>query len=110
MKLPRHERATVERSKIVDYLLAHEDKSGKAGFFAGFGFTRRHWRVFAALLLRHAAENEVARVADSVFGVKYVIEGPLATPDGRNPQIRSVWIIDRGEVRPRLVTAYPLKR
>lgn len=110
MKLPRHEQAVVERSKIVGYLLAHEDNSGKAGFFTRFGFTQSHWRVFAALLLRHAAQNEVERVEESAFGVKYVIEGPLITPDGRNPQIRSVWIIDRGEVRPRLVTAYPLKR
>ena len=57
MRLPRHERAIVERSKIVDYLLAHEDNSGKAGFFTRFGFTRSHWRVFAALMLRHVAQN-----------------------------------------------------
>lgn len=39
---------------------------------------------------------------------QFFLEGELQTPDQRNPQIRSVWKIERGETIPLLVTAYPL--
>jgi hypothetical protein len=43
------------------------------------------------------------------FGPRYEVEGKLHAPDGRSPLIRSVWQLDRGEVAPRLITAYPLE-
>ena len=45
----------------------------------------------------------------SSFGVKYVIDGPLQTPDGRNPSVRAIWFVETGEKQPRFVTAYLLK-
>lgn len=39
-------------------------------------------------------------------GVKYVVEGALPSPDGRNPRVRSVWMIDGGRSYPRLISAY----
>lgn len=33
----------------------------------------------------------------------------MLTPDGRLPQVRSVWIVDSGKEVARLVTAYPLE-
>jgi len=68
------------------------------------------WEELAQALLRHAVELEVMRVNKSRHGTKYVIQGRLATPDGRNPVVRSVWIIEKGEIGARLVTAYPVKR
>ncbi|MFW6193616.1 MAG: DUF6883 domain-containing protein [Gemmatimonadota bacterium] len=40
-------------------------------------------------------------------GMKYVVDGELTTPDGRTARIRTVWIAQPGNPRPRLVTAYP---
>lgn len=36
-----------------------------------------------------------------------ICEGELETPSGRRLGVRTIWIIDRGQERPRLVTAYP---
>ena len=44
---------------------------------------------------------------ESRFGTKYEIEGPLKTPDERNPRIWTVWQIDKDRLAPRLITAYP---
>jgi hypothetical protein len=44
---------------------------------------------------------------DSIHGEKYIVEGTIATPVGRVVRVRTVWIIDRGETVPRLVTAFP---
>ena len=63
----------------------------------------------AEALKHHASSNEVIKVEERPpFGVHYVIEGSLITPDGRNPDVRVVWIIDDGDDTPRLVSAYPL--
>ena len=42
-------------------------------------------------------------------GIKYEVECSLATPDGRNPCIRTVWI-SQAEQPPRLITAHPLPK
>lgn len=97
--------------KIVAYLLSltHEGGRSKAIFFTGFGFTAARWEEFADALKQHAGANEVAETEDTDFGVTYVVIGPIATPDGRNPVVRVVWFIETGETFPRLVTAYPQK-
>ncbi len=52
--------------------------------------------------------DEIAREELSPFGIRYVIEGPLNSPDGRSPLVRTVWFIESSEDMPRLITAYPL--
>jgi hypothetical protein len=110
MNLPFLERAVVEQTKIVDYLLAfdHPEGASKAEFFGRFGFTVEKWQVLANALLIHARTNTVSSVSSSEFGTKYRIDGPILCRDGRAPSIRAVWIIDEGSNFPRLVTAYPL--
>jgi hypothetical protein len=112
MKLPNLNTATVPQAKITQYLLSstHESGKGKAGFFTHFGFSVEEWHELAKALLQHAAENEVAKVEDSPFGRRYVIEGEVPTPDRRTPMVRAVWFIDNEQEVPRFVTAYPLKR
>ena len=109
MNLPNAEIAHVERNKIVAYLLApdHPEGAGKAEFFAHFGFTLDSWEVLAEALLVHARTHPVSAVSETQYGTKYRIEGPVVCPNGRNPSIRTVWIVDRGSDTPRLVTAYP---
>jgi hypothetical protein len=110
MKLPQYDRALVPREKITDYLLSetHLDGRHKARFFTLFGFVAESWEILAEALRQHAAAHEVARVEDSPFGMRYVVEGIITTPAGRTPLVRSVWFVRHGEETPRFVTAYPL--
>jgi len=55
----------------------------------------------------HGTTNPVTNTQDSRFGTKYTVEGPLTTPDGGRPEVRTVWFVSRGAAWPRLVTAYP---
>jgi hypothetical protein len=59
-------------------------------------------------LLSHAITYDVKQTMPNPHGIKYIIEGALQTPDGRNPQVRTVWIIENKQDRARFVTAYPL--
>jgi hypothetical protein len=109
LKLPNPEKALVEPRKITAYLLSEENSGGKSAFFVAFGFNLAQPEELEQALLAHAAAHEVARVSETSHGIKYIIDGKMQTPDRRSPQVRSVWIVDKGKEAPRLVTAYPLE-
>ena len=110
-RLPNAEEAYTDEAKVAGYLLdpEHPRNEGKAGFFFRHGFTGEAWEVLTEALLRHAREGELAETRRNPYGAKYVVEGPIASPDGRDPKVRSVWIVESGtgSPAPRLVTAYP---
>lgn len=108
-KLPNADKAMVESAKLTEYLLslAHRDGMGKAKFFMLFGFTRAKPDELESSLLKHGLTQPVVEVKTTEHGVKYVLECAVPSPDGRNPCIRSVWIVDAGKIVPRLVTAFP---
>ena len=54
-----------------------------------------------------AQTQEVSETNISPHGKKYIIYESLQTPIGRLVEVRTVWIIDKGQSRPRFVTAYP---
>ena len=109
MKIPNPNEAYVAREKITRYLLNHNHPEGesKADFFSRFGFRVENWSSLAEALRIHGANNDVVEVTETEWGTEYVVEGILETPDRRNPQVRVVWIVDRGRDVPRLITAYP---
>jgi hypothetical protein len=111
MNLPNAELAFIEPRKIKNYLLnlKHPDGGAKAAFFLRFGFEASQPEAMMLALLAHARAHKVTRLQNSELGTSYVIEGPLQTPDGRNPNVRTVWLIETGETAPRLLTAIPLK-
>ena len=111
MKLPNLEHAIVPEAKVTGCLLSHTHREGrhKAEFFVRFGFRAARWQELAVALLNHAREYDVVREESSPFGIRYLIEGALTAPDGRQPSVRTVWFIYTGEDIPRFVTAYPLK-
>ena len=112
MKLPNYENAVISETKVTGYLLStkHRDGRSKAEFFTRLGFSSDAWEDLVKALLRHANENEVAKIEDSPFGTRYIIDGMLLAPDGREALVRSVWFIETGEQIPKFVTAYPLQR
>ena len=112
MKLPNAHLATVPEQKVTLYLLnpTHPVGGSKAAFFLRFGFTVAEWHVLAEVLLRHARENEVAESEQTRYGTRYVVDGPLIAPNGRNLNVRSAWYINPGADVPRFVTAHPLPK
>lgn len=88
--------------KIIARVAARRTSFGNLAFGGG-------WKQFAEALRNHALEHEVRHRTESDYGTRYVIEGVLYTPDGRNPLVRTVWIVDDDATAPRLVTAYPIE-
>ncbi len=109
MRLPYAEQAVVHPNKLNDYLLSltHPEGRAKARFFVSYGFTADDPAKLSSSLRQHALGNEASLSKDNKFGRLFLVEGPLVTPDGRNPSLRSVWIIEPESTTPRLITAYP---
>lgn len=106
--LPAAANVSVEAAKVRDYLLntGHPLNGGKAAFFAAFGFVIDRWEILREALRMHPLANEVIDSQQSVHGTKFAVRCSIATPDGRDPCITTVWIVDRNQP-PRLITAYP---
>jgi hypothetical protein len=99
----------IEEKKILDYSLSENHASGqcKAKFFFEFGFYIEQWQIFLYALRVHGASHEIVDTIETEYGTKYIVDGSLKTPDGRNPYVRTVWQIDKGNDYPRFITAYP---
>jgi hypothetical protein len=111
-RLPDADLAFVEPAKLTDYLLNLDHPIGgdKAVFLSRFGFRRDAWRVLESALLLHAREGHVVDERQTVYGHHFTVEGRLRTPDGRNPIVRTAWMVALGERQPRFVTAHPGRR
>jgi len=110
MKLPNRENAYTPSHKLNDYLLSKTHPVGrwKARFFCALGFDERNVDMLEQRLIAIAHSEDVKDVISSAYDTKYVIEGSFQTPAGSLVRMRTVWIIDVGQDRPRLVTAYPV--
>ncbi len=111
MKLPNAERAYIPLPKLTDYLLSETHAIGraKAAFFYKIGFTRERAEDLRVALLGLARTGDVTDVVETLYGMKYVVDGELHAPMGESIKIRTVWIVEKGEEWPRFVTAYAQK-
>lgn len=50
---------------------------------------------------------DVDIVKETPYGTRYEVRAALVTPVGRQLFTRSIWQIDRGTDRPRLITLFP---
>jgi hypothetical protein len=109
MIIPNADRATIEATKIRDYLLSATHPVGrfKAAFFSGLGYSRDNWERLRDDLLTLVRTAPAVPGKPGTFGETYQLDGMLTGPLGRSVEVRSVWIIHATEDTPRFVTAFP---
>ena len=109
MRLPNAELARIDREKLTSYLLSftHPVGRSKARFFGELGFAESNVEELEEALLSIAQSGEVVETLSSEYGRKYVVDGTIRGSAGIDAHLRTIWIIESGESRPRFVTAYP---
>ena len=112
MYLPNAEHASIERERVVSFLLnvGHLYSGSRARTFRQFGYNEESVTQFEDDLLSVARLEEVAQVRQVAEAMRYTIDGVLTTPSGRPLTVRTVWEIRRGTDHPRLLTAFPRSR
>ncbi len=110
MNLPGSQDAVIEEKKLTDYLLSevHPVGKSKARYFRALGYREMNADLLKEGFKGIANSNQVREAINTPFGMKYVIDGRLNTPIGIVAWVRTVWIIESGELFPRFVTAYPI--
>lgn len=100
----------IEERKVLDYLLSRSHPVGrfKARVFAALGFETKNVKAFIEELRRIAATDEVSELVETPFGRKYEVPGNLKGPLGELAVV-TVWFLERGQERARLVTVRPRK-
>jgi hypothetical protein len=109
MQLPNRARAYIPPSKLTEYLLSETHAVGrsKAKFFRQCGYDETRVTALERDLLSVARTGTLVMVDRSPYGTKYVVDGIVEAPNGAMIEVRTVWIIDADNTRPRFVTAYP---
>ncbi|MFD1467802.1 DUF6883 domain-containing protein [Hymenobacter caeli] len=102
----------VAPNKVQDYLLNPDHPIGgaKARFFLGIGYSREHYEQLIADLIEHGHTRPVTEEKDSPYGVKFVVDGPLLAPNGREYPLRTVWMEQSPGTFVLLITAHLLDR
>ena len=109
MLLPNREKAYVPRAKLRDYLLSGSHAVGKtkAKYFQSIGYDQQNIEELADSLLMIAKSQDVNQEVASPYGAKYIIQREILAPTGDKARIRTVWVVEVHDDRPRFVTAYP---
>lgn len=110
MRIPNTDRAVISHQKLVDYLLnlGHRRGAAKARLLLALGYDRQSPARLEADLREQHLTQDIESVRRNDFGEQYTIAADILTPNGQVRRFRSVWQIDLGDTRPRLITMVPL--
>ena len=109
MKLPNRSKAYIPANKIIGYLLSqtHAIGKSKARYFRSLGFDETNSAELEQGLFTIAQTESIKETRANPHGIKYVIDGFIKTPKGAMIGVRTIWIIETSDSKPRFVTAYP---
>ena len=89
IRLPRD--ATIDDTKLTDYLLVERPWDDKSGYLRRAGFEQANWTDLRAAIRRLADDVDAIENGSSEYGTFYRIEGPLTGPDGSLPVV-CIWM------------------
>jgi hypothetical protein len=108
MKMPNPDQAIVDIRKLRDYCLSPEHPRGrhKARVFAAtLGLTANDADELRRALLAAAYSDTAVLAEGDHYGQRYLLDFAMITGRGR-AEVRSCWIVRRGENFPRLTSCY----
>jgi hypothetical protein len=107
-RLPRADRAVVDREKLEGYLLnpQHEVGRHKARVFtSALGIRQRDWHYLRDRLLAAVVDAPVSGVRETSWGSLYEVVLAVEGLNGQTRRLMTVWSVE-GDEPPRLVTAF----
>lgn len=110
MGLHNSNKVIIPREKLIDYILSEIHSTGKfkAKYFRNIGFNETNIHLFEKALRQIAKSEEVKDEIISEYGTKYIVDGKIHSPTKQTVRVTTVWIIEKGQNRPRFVTVYPV--
>jgi len=110
--LPNVKEAVLTEKKFTGYFLdpTHPTGGHKAIVFEKvLGYNKSNWRELRSKIQQGILKyRRIERLGNS-YGQKFEVRMIIKGPTGRCAKVKTGWIIDEGEVNPRIVSAYIYK-
>ena len=108
-RLPNFQRAIIVADKLKNYLLHPEKGKGKAAFFRSLGYRMQNFRRLKADI-QTGLKNNNAHLREKVnpYGHKAYSVNMVLGID-KKARVVTGWQIDKGDNKPRFITAMPAK-
>ncbi len=108
MKLPAGDEAPVDITKLRDFCLNPHHPRGRHKakvLVSSLGLKAGDAEFLRDALIRAARENDAIAGESDLYGHRYILDFDLVRGD-RRAEVRSMWIVLRGEGIPRLTTCF----
>ncbi len=106
MRIPSD--ATIDDTKLTNYLLVQRQWDDKSGYLRGAGFELKNWPDLRTAIRRLADTVDAVEDGSNEYGTFYRVEGMLEGPTG-NLQVVCIWMKRAIEGRFYFVTLKPSK-
>lgn len=107
-RLPNYRSAVVLNAKVKNYLLNPNKSNGKWKFFRGLGYTMKNSKRLERDIRDGLSKNKALKFAPNKYGnTAYQVEMQLGVGD--KSDVVTAWQIDKGDNKPRFITAYKQK-
>ena len=108
-RLPNYQRAVIVAEKLKNYLLSPMNGKGKAAFFASLGYRMQNFRRLKSDIQK-GLKNNKAHIEEkrSKYGNKAYSVNMVLGIEKKAKKV-TAWQIDKGDNRPRFITAYLAK-
>jgi hypothetical protein len=106
MKIPNAENAIFDIGKLRDYCLNSVHGKGKCKarvFVSALGVKQADALWLRGEILRRLPFAAAVQQIEDVWGVRYAVDMEI-THNAKSAMVRTIWIILRGDYRPRFVT------
>jgi hypothetical protein len=106
MRIPNAENAILDIGKLRDYCLNSVHTKGKDKarvFVSALGIKQTDAPWLRAEILRRLTSAEAVQQIEDDWGIRYAVEMEI-THNAKSAMVRTIWIILRGDNRPRFVT------
>jgi hypothetical protein len=106
MRIPNAENAVLDIGKLRGYCLnsAHSKGKDKARvFMSALGVRQADALWLRAEILRRLPSAAAVPQIEDVWGIRYAVDMEI-THNAKSAMVRTIWIILRGDDRPRFVT------
>ena len=107
MRIPSD--ATIDDTKLTDYLLVQRPWDDKSGYLRRAGFELKNWTDLRAAIRRLADAVDAVEDRSNEYGTFYRVEGMLEGPTG-NLQVLCIWMKQAIDGTFRFVTLKPSGR
>ena len=100
---------TIGVEKLTQYLLVQKSRNDKSKFLEQAGYTLTNWEILETDLRSLFMNGIIIFEEETEYGKIYSVSSKLIGPNGKELEIKTIWMRDEKKAQTKFVTLYPEK-